>query len=179
MTSKNNFYMLTFLLALVVYLPAEAKSPVVASEPTQFLGIEEEKLLGFGKTADFIGILTREKRSALDKNIEVYEFKDRSDLRIGQDVCHQLAERVVGPIKNISLKLISSEIKDSASTGHICSMVFRDPDSGARIKERHLLINILNLHPMGYVFNYDRQATTADMTDELKFIESLRSRTSK
>jgi hypothetical protein len=179
MTSKMNFKIPALFLVLMGFLSAEAKLDVVASEPAQFQSVTEQKLLGFAESRDFIGVLTREVKNGVNKDIYVYEFKDRSDLRIGQEVCNQLAERVVGPIKKITLKLVSQDIKASASTGHICSLVFRDPDSQALIKERHLLINILNLHPMGYVFRYDHQATAADMTDELKFIESLRSRTSK
>jgi hypothetical protein len=153
---------------------ATTKWDFVTSEPTQFTSTEQQKLLKLGQPPDFIGVLTRENKGSIEKDIDVYEFRKRSDLKLTKEICTQLAELVVGPLKKISLKLLSSELKDSVSTGKICFFSFQDPDPQARIKERHLLINILNLRTIGYVFRYERPATVADVTDETKFVESLR-----
>lgn len=174
MTSMKN---LSFLIGCALFtsgLLAHAKFNAVSSEATRFTEATDKKLIGFGKTADFIGVLTRDEMTSIDKDIDVYEFKDRSDLKLNQDSCNQLAKRVMGPLKKISLKLFKSEIKPSASTGVICVYAFSDPDPQARLKEKHLLINILNMRPMGYVFRYQDLTGPEQINDEVKFIESLR-----
>ncbi len=172
---KQAFNPIAFLILwMSLGLSAQASWNVVASEPTRFTSAEQQTFLKLGHPADFLGVLTRERKGAIDKDVDVYEFRKRSDLKLTKETCAQVAEAAMGPLKKISLKLVSSDLKDSASTGKICSFVFQDPDPEARIKERHLLINILNLRTMGYVFRYDRQANAADMADEIKFVETLR-----
>lgn len=154
---------------------AAESAPFKTKEPTQFQKVQDNQLLGIGKSSSFLGVLTRSEVSdPVSAQVDVYAFMKENSLRINQKLCNKISTDIFGPVDEISLKLEVSEVRSSESKGKICVMTFQDPDPKAMIKERHLLVLMLNLKTYALVFRFPKVPTTNDLKDIFSFTENLR-----
>ena len=172
----RSFSSIIFLIGLMLASFAKASlPPVLSKEEIEFVSIKENELLGLNKVKEFIGIIGRLKLAESPaKQVEVYSFNDMTELKSDLRLCSNIADRIYGNEKEITLKRTKAKINSSSSAGEICSLVLVDPGSHARIKERHLFVKVLHAKVYAFVFRFTKGPKAEEIQDIRHFVEGLR-----
>ncbi len=147
--------------------------PVSSSELLEFVGKRDQKMLDFGKTADFSGVITRVHEKEDLRIVDLYEFKDIQAVSMDLALCKQLLIRMFGPLDKISLKVVKAEIYNS-HTGKTCEAQLDDEDKEARIVERKVIAGFLNARAMALVTKVSKKSGKAEQESIRKFWDTLR-----
>ena len=172
----KNLIRLIFLGALFLSaLASAAKAPFKSNEEINFVSRTESPMLALNKISEFSGVIDRLKiSSGVGREVDFYEFNELSALKSDPTLCSVVADHIFGHENEITLKKISTKIIPSASAVSICSLVMRDPDPKAMIKERHLLVKVLHAKVTAFVFRFAKGPQPNELDDAYRFVEGLR-----
>ena len=172
----KNLIRLIFLGALFLSaLASAAKTPFISKEEIEFVSRTESPMLGLNKISEFKGVIFRLKvSSGVERDVDFYEFNELSALKSDHTLCSIVGDHIFGHENEITLKKISTKIIPSASAVSICSLVMRDPDPQAMIKERHLLVKVLHAKVRAFVFRFAKEPQPTELDEAHRFVEGLR-----
>ncbi|MDG0814988.1 hypothetical protein [Bdellovibrio svalbardensis] len=148
-------------------------APFTSKELLDFVGRGDLKFIDFGKTADFVGVVTRTHEQSDARIADVYEFKDIQAVPMDKGLCEKILEKIFGPLDKISLRVKKIEIFAS-HTGKTCEAQLDDEDQQAKIPERRVIAGFLNAKPRALVFKMTRKSAPKEQESIRKFWDTLR-----
>lgn len=149
-------------------------APFSSEEDMEFTAATKQNMLGFAKPAEFAGIVVRPFATRKDlRQADVYRFPKFRDLIVDQKTCEQVAEKIVGPLKTISLKHEKTEVF-RLSFGPACEITLKDPDKEGLAPERRLFIVSLHKEIFGFYFHFAPKAQSGDSADIRGFLKGLK-----
>lgn len=172
----KSIMILSFAILFLFVTPTvlAAKAPIQSKEEIDFLSKRDQKMIDFMKTPEFTGVITRTGESNANlRVVDLYTFKDVSQISMDEVLCKKLLAKIYGPLDEISLKVRKVEIYTS-HTGKTCEAQIDNEDSQAKIPERRTILGFINAKPYGLVFRFSKKSTSDEQQDVRKFWDSLR-----
>lgn len=149
--------------------------PFRSDEDIEFTSLAEQPLLGLTRNSYFTGVLVRLGEGKDDlKQIDVYEFKDVDKMKIDKAICENLLAKIFGPLKDLDLKLKTTEILQTERAGNMCEAVMEDPGKEAAFHERRVFIGISHAQVYGLVFRFVKSPTANERDNIHDFVKRLR-----
>ncbi|HEY1079329.1 MAG TPA: hypothetical protein VGE46_04500 [Bdellovibrio sp.] len=163
-----------FVLVSATNVWAESIAPVKSREDLEFVAKNEYPLLEMGKSRDFVGIFVRRNESIEDlQKVDLYAFRNIHNMKMDSSLCAKLLASMFGPIKDNPLQFQELVIFKS-HTGATCEAVVIDPDRGARIPERRVILGFINLKPLAVVFRFSQKSNPSLQQAPREFWATLR-----
>lgn len=163
-----------FVFVSALNASAESVAPVKSKEDIQFIGKNEYPLLDMGKSRDYVGALIRRNESSADlKTVDLYAFQNTQAMRMDMNLCSKLIASMYGPIKGNPLQF-RDQVIFKGHTGATCEVVVLDPDRGARIPERRVILGFINLKPIALVFRFSQKTNASLQQAPRDFWATLR-----
>ncbi|NUN06336.1 MAG: hypothetical protein HUU57_11295 [Bdellovibrio sp.] len=168
-----------FLITALVFVSAtnasaESVAPVKSKEDLQFVGKNEYPLLDLGKSRDYVGSFIRRNESSPDlKTVDLYTFKNIQAMKMDLNLCANLVASMFGPVKGNPLQF-RDQVIFKGHTGATCEVVVLDPDRGARIPERRIVLGFINLKPLALVFRFSKESNASLQQATREFWATLR-----
>ncbi len=158
----------------MVAMAQKSKPPFSSKELIEYQSKDDQKLLDFGKTKYFLGVITRLHEASDLKHLDLYGFADLDGKPMTDTLCHQIIERIFGKISESSLKFSSPKILNVHS-GKACEVQIIDPDKDAKVPQRHLFVGSLNTKSLALVLPLSKEENSFAAIESLKkFWSSLR-----
>lgn len=173
-TISTTIVLLSF--AVSAFASADTKKtplPFASSELLEFVGRGDQKMIDFGKTSDFVGVITRVHEKGDTRIVDLYEFKNIEAVPMDKALCEKVLAKIFGPLDKISLKVSKIEIFAS-HTGKTCEAQLDDEDKEAKIAERRVIIGFLNAKPVALVTKMSKKSGKTEQESIRKFWDTLR-----
>ncbi|MBK9321450.1 MAG: hypothetical protein IPM97_00585 [Bdellovibrionaceae bacterium] len=165
-----------FLLILLLFkFAGAAPNPFRSKEEIEFITKKEVKLLDFGKSESFVGLLRRpfERNSNL-KSADLYALKSNEKSKVDPDLCRQMLGQIFGPIDKISLHVEKIDLFKT-TRGPACeAQVVDGKDPKTKIPERRVVIGFINLKAFALVFHFSKKSNSSEQEDIRLFWQSLK-----
>lgn len=172
--SSQIVFFTTLFFFTILLLAAQSYVPVSKSEKIQFTSINDMPVGNFGKISEFIGIIQREKiENPISRTVDIYEFKDRKDLKVSEKLCLELVQKIFGPLDKISLKLKEKNIVASQTSGKVCVFKLKSSEPQDVTQEKHFILRIAGLKVIAFIFSYPKTSSQEEDKDAIQFIDSL------
>lgn len=167
--------MKNFILILIFSINTFASNIFFTSKKINFEFTDASKLsfISAINGPDFKGIINIRDSKYSPKNIDFYNFKSDSDIKVSDEYCQKKLEQLYGPRNDRSIMLDSLKILNS-NHGSFCAVIISTDSEIMTIKKRYMMIGFIKAQSVLLEWSYTNAKADIESDKLLEFWNSLK-----